>query len=90
METLALKQIGKLIFNNQEILLTSTFTILGRTPDITFSKDVKGNVKPTYLEYISKLGINEEEIKKIQLNFSSTLSKNALLLKFNDASRYIL
>jgi len=45
MEANSIKVIGKLLFNNNEILLSSNFTILGRTSDIVFPKDVKGNLK---------------------------------------------
>jgi len=44
METNSIKLIGKLLFNNSEILLTSSYTIIGRTSDVVFSKDLKGNI----------------------------------------------
>ena len=42
METNSLKLIGKLILNNTEIVLTTTYTILGRTSDVILSNDCKG------------------------------------------------
>jgi len=42
METPPFKQLGKLLLNNNEVYVTSPFTILGRTSEFTPSKELKG------------------------------------------------
>lgn len=94
METNSVRQLGKLLLDNRELYLTSPYTILGRTSEIHSSKELQGNlhihIVNFFSEVLAKINIPEDGISKIKISENPKISKNSILLKFNEDTRYII
>lgn len=89
MEPESLKQIGKLLFQHAEVVLTSPYTIVGRTSNFQPSKDLKGNdfsLNPK--DFLQKNNFKAEDIRKQELGDNLTISKNSALFVLHENSRY--